>query len=66
MTKYVVGTWSVRRFRAWRRGLMQPMWLVIFAFVPSSGRCANSQIVWNNCSNFKTIVFFWKVVVQQN
>ena len=31
--------WSVRRPRAWRRGLMQPMWLVVFLHLspPASG-----------------------------
>ena len=34
-----LGIWSVRRPRAWRRGLMQPMWLVVFLHLspPASG-----------------------------
>ena len=29
-----LGIWSVRRPRAWRRGLMQPMWLAVFLHLP--------------------------------
>ena len=34
MTKYVFEVWSVRRFRAWRRGLMQPIWQVVSSIRP--------------------------------
>ena len=34
MTKYVLEVWSVRRFRAWRRGLMQPIWQVMSRICP--------------------------------
>ena len=34
MTKYVLEVWSVRRFRAWRRGLMQPIWQVVSSIRP--------------------------------
>ena len=34
MTKWVLEVWSVRRFRAWRRGLMQPIWQVVSSIRP--------------------------------
>ena len=34
MTEYVLEVWSVRRFRAWRRGLMQPIWQVVSSIRP--------------------------------
>ena len=34
MTKWVLEVWSVRRFRAWRRGLMQPIWQVMSRICP--------------------------------
>ena len=34
MTKQVVGVWSVRRFRAWRRGLTHPIWQVTIRICP--------------------------------
>ena len=44
MTKCVLEVWSVRRFRAWRRGLMQPIRQVIIRICPLHTNPKNHKV----------------------